>query len=89
MMDKKSKFREKLYKEANDIREFYIKGILECNPDADVECIRDLEGPALIDWVAQTMFPRDPETDEILSPFNDEGAERIAKLYSTRGIEKP
>jgi hypothetical protein len=85
----RDEFRENMYKELIEQRDSIISMLLESHPDLNIQPILNLEGSDLMFWIAEVIFPRDPETEEVLSPFVDDDRERINELYRTRGIRLP
>jgi len=81
-MSKREEFRKGLFAHANMVREGMLGDYGHTLTKDYIDMVVHLEGNDLIDWVAQVMFPKDPDnSDDCLSIMREDQHQRIHELY--------
>jgi hypothetical protein len=82
IMSKREEFRKELFDHANMVREWVLGDYGHTLTKEYTNMVVHLEGNDLIDWVAQVMFPTDPDKPENrLSIMREDHLPRIDELY--------
>ena len=81
-MSKREEFRKDLFAQANYARECILGDYGYTLTKDYIDMVVHLEGNDLIDWVAQVMFPTDPDSPgDCLSIMREDQYQRIHELY--------
>ena len=82
IMSEREEFRKELFAEANMVREGVLGDYGHTLRQDYIDMVVYLEGNDLIDWVAQVMFPTDPDNPgDCLSIMREDHLPRIHELY--------